>query len=227
MAVTYSGKKLDAVTTELASEVTDNRRGFFGRNMAGGEILHESFIAGAAERHKITAKRDVLRPERHPHASGFERRAAGMIERWVVAHDAHVADVAARRKTGGDHMRDAVDAVLRKPIHVGRARRFQWRLAAEYVERIIRHAVALKNDIFHLSNSALMACASLPDRKPHRLHQDIISIANRIQSPAHLTQGGALQSHDERQNLVVFLLEPITLLQALDLFFDMAKLPNF
>src|SRR5882724_4112414 len=101
MAVTYSGKKLDAVTTELASEVANNRGGFFGRNMPRGKIFHESFIAGAAERHKITAKRDVLRPEGYPHTSGFERRAAGMIDRWVVAHDAHVADIAARRKTGG------------------------------------------------------------------------------------------------------------------------------
>src|SRR4030095_9800403 len=45
MAVTDSGKKLDAVTTELAAEVTDHRRGFFGRNMLGGKIFHESFIA--------------------------------------------------------------------------------------------------------------------------------------------------------------------------------------
>src|SRR5438093_11691851 len=110
MAVTYPGKKLDVLATELAPEVANNRRCFFGRNMPRGKIFHESFIAGAAERHKITAKRDVLRSERHAHASGFERRAAGMIERRIVAHDAHVADIAPRRKTGGDHVRDAVHA---------------------------------------------------------------------------------------------------------------------
>src|SRR6266403_2139925 len=144
MAVTYPGKKLDVLATELAPEVVNNRRGFFGRNMPRGKIFHESFIAGAAERHKITAKRDVLRSERHTHAGGFERRTAGMIKRRIVAQDAHVAHVAAGRETGGDHVRDAVYAVLRKPIHVGRARRFQWRPAAEYVERIIRHAISLK-----------------------------------------------------------------------------------
>ena len=73
-----------------------------------------------------------------------------MINRRIVAHDAHVADIAAWRKTLGNDVGDAVHAALRQPVHVRRARRFERRLTAENLERIIRHAIALKNDVFHL-----------------------------------------------------------------------------
>ena len=78
-----------------------------------------------------------------------------MIDRWIVAHDAHVADIAAGRKTFGYDVRHAKYAALRQPIHVGRAGGFQWRFAAENIERIIGHAVALKNDVFHWCKPAL------------------------------------------------------------------------
>ena len=149
MAITHAGKKLDAVTAELASRVADNFRGFFSGDVAGSEILHGGFVAVPAQGHQIAAKSDIVGSQRHTHAGGFERRTAGVIHRRVVTHDAHVADVAAGRKTFWDDVSQAENTVLRQPIHVGRARRFEWRPAAEAVDRIIRHAVALENDIFH------------------------------------------------------------------------------
>jgi hypothetical protein len=78
-----------------------------------------------------------------------------MIDRWIVAHDAHIPDVAAGRKALGNHVGDAEYAMDGKPIHVGCPCGFQRRFASENVKRIVRHAVALKNDVFHFFRSAL------------------------------------------------------------------------
>ena len=123
--------------------------------MAGSKIFHDRLRAAARDGDQIATKGDIFGSQRHTHAGGFQGRAAGVIDRRVVTHDAHVADIAAWGKTFRNDMGDAVDAMLRQPVHVGRACRFQGRLVAQRFDRIVGHAVALKNDIFHLCKTTL------------------------------------------------------------------------
>src|SRR5262245_31327755 len=150
MAVTYARKKFDAVAAQFTPEVADNLSGFLSRNMTAGEVFHESIVAASTQRDDIAAKSNVGGAEGDAHACGFQRRTSRVVNRRVVPHDAHVADVAPRRKALRNHMGDAVYAMYGEPIHVRRARRFEGRLATENLERIIRHAVALENDVFHV-----------------------------------------------------------------------------
>ena len=107
MTVTDAGKKLDPVATEIPFDVPNHSLSFFGRYMIRSEILHVSFAAVAAERHEIAAKRDVLWPERDTHAGCLQRRPPGVINRWIITHNAHISDIAPRRKPHGDYVRDA------------------------------------------------------------------------------------------------------------------------
>src|SRR5206468_12527785 len=118
---------------ELAVEIADDLSGFLCRNVTRREVFHRRFTARASERHQITAKGDVVRSKRNTHARSFQWRAAGMIHGRIVAHDAHVTDVAAGWKTLRDHMCDAEHTASREPVHVRRARCFKRSFAAENV----------------------------------------------------------------------------------------------
>src|ERR1051325_3037535 len=54
-----------------------------------------------------------------------------------------------RRKPFRNDVRDAEDPSRSKPIHIRRPGGFERSSAAENIERIIRHPIALKNDVFH------------------------------------------------------------------------------
>ena len=149
MPVAHPRKKLDAVAAENPAKIADNLGRLLGGNVSAGKIFHHGIGAAAANRDQIAAKGNIGRPECHAHARRLERRAAGVIHGRVITHNAHVANVAAGRKPFGNHMGDAVNTVLRKPIHIRRARRLERRLAAEHVEGIVGHAITLQNDIFH------------------------------------------------------------------------------
>src|SRR6266478_1842133 len=61
MAIADAGKKLDPIPSQFSRDVTDDRRGLFGRYVPGGEIFHEGFTTAAAQSYQIAAKGDVLR----------------------------------------------------------------------------------------------------------------------------------------------------------------------
>src|SRR6266545_8006012 len=149
VAIAHAWKKFHTCAAELAVEIADDLSGFLRRDVTRREVFHRRFTARAGERHEIAAKRDVVRSKRNTHARGFQWRAAGMIDGRIVTHDAHVTDVAAGWKTLGDHMSDAEHTASREPVHVRRARCFERSFAAENVQRIVGHAVALENDEFH------------------------------------------------------------------------------
>src|SRR5207249_3559042 len=65
-----------------------------------------------------------------------------------------------------------------------------------------------------------------PDWKPNGIDQDIIPIANRIQSLTHLAQSGAFQGDNKGQNLFRVFFEIIALRQSSQLFFAMSELPD-
>ena len=126
MAIADTGKEFDAIPSQFWRDVTDNRGRLFRRYVSGGEILHEGVAAAAAESHQIAAKSDVLGSQGDSHACRFERRATGMIDRGIVAHDAHVTDIAARRESFWYHMRQAKYSARSEPIHVWRPGGLQW-----------------------------------------------------------------------------------------------------
>src|SRR4029078_4503394 len=118
MAVTHAGKKFDAIASQSPPEIADDGSGFFCRDMTAGEVFHVSFSAGAYKGHEIAAERDIVGFERNTHTCGFQRRAAGMINRRVVTHNAHVTDVAAGWKSLGNDMRDDEYSERRPPIAI-------------------------------------------------------------------------------------------------------------
>src|SRR5689334_18951263 len=59
-----------------------------------------------------------------------------------------------------------------------------------------------------------------PDRKPDGVYYDIISIADGIQSLAHLTQRRSFQGHHKRQDFLRFFLEKRALDQPVKLILD-------
>src|SRR5215470_1075383 len=75
--------------------------------MPGGEILHKRIVSLSSQSHQITAKSNILGSKKDSHACRFERRATGMIDRRIIAHDAHVADVAPGRESIGYHVQQA------------------------------------------------------------------------------------------------------------------------
>src|SRR5690349_24696303 len=130
MAVTDAGQKFDAIGCQFPPEIAHDGSGFFCRDMTAGEILHVSFSARAAEGHEIAAKRDIVDPERNTHTGGFQRRAAGMINRRVVTHNAHVANVTAGWKSFGMAFADPLVALRGKQTLLSLAAAFRCRLSA-------------------------------------------------------------------------------------------------
>src|SRR5687767_10173231 len=113
--------------------------------MTGSKVLHHGITAAAAKGDQVTSESDIFRSKRHTHAGGFQRRAASMIPRRIVAHDTHVADVTARGKAFRNYVGQAKHSARREPIHIRCPGGFERSLATKHFERIVRHAIALKN----------------------------------------------------------------------------------
>jgi hypothetical protein len=75
--------------------------------------------------------------------------AAGEINLGVVAEEAERGDIASRQEAVGHVPRPAEDALASDRVHLGRARGFERRLAAERFLRLVRRAVGDHDRVFH------------------------------------------------------------------------------
>src|SRR5207237_10353014 len=116
-------KGLAAVAAELLADIANDLARLLSGDVARGKILHKALVAASAEGYQVATKSDVLGTQGHPDAGRFQRRSAGMIDRRIVAHDAHIPDIAAGRKAVRNYVGDTEYAMESKPRHVGGTRR--------------------------------------------------------------------------------------------------------
>ncbi len=104
VAVLEAGVEGDLVRAEHRLEGGDDPARVLGGGVAAGEVAHG---AVGTDVDQVAAERHLVRRELDAERRRLDRGTAGVEPAGVVAEDAHVADVTARRQAFGDHRRPA------------------------------------------------------------------------------------------------------------------------
>ena len=153
VAVADARVELEPAASHLFLQRAQQRGGVFAGNVAGGEVAHHLLLDG----HQVAPHGPVGRPEFDPLRRRFERRAAGVVLVRVVAQEAEVGHVGARRQIVGHVHGSADDALGRHGVHGRHVSRLQRRAPRQGVLRFVGTAVGDDDGVFHSVLSRVLA----------------------------------------------------------------------
>ena len=138
----------DAVTAaaELRVQRRHDRVALLTRQMARREVDHGAVDDGD----EIAPERDLLGTELDTHRGGLDRRPTGVELRGVVTEDREIADVAARRQAGRDHLGASDLPSGRERGESGHASDLERRPTVELGHRLVGAAVGDEHEVPHV-----------------------------------------------------------------------------
>ena len=184
MSITHARIKRKLSAAQLVLKRPDQLGRVGAGDVVGRKVKHGfGSIGFTAQGHQIAPKRNIFRSQVHTHTGRFNGRASGVVLTRVIAEQAHGSDVAARGIALGNRLGEAIYAVGRNIVHMRRPRVLKRRFPAEFIDRPVRHAIALENDIFHTSH---------PSRNPWT--GAACAPARRKSQPGHCDNRPVIQS---------------------------------
>ena len=90
----------------------------------------------------VAAEGNVVVLHRHADRKCFQRRPARIILLGIISHDRQVRGVAARLHAVRNGLRESLFGLFREHVQKRRRRRLERGTAAEFLDRIVGHAVA-------------------------------------------------------------------------------------
>ncbi|MPM33308.1 hypothetical protein SDC9_79881 [bioreactor metagenome] len=145
IAIAHAGVEGRLVRPEMTLQIGHQRPGLDLIEMAR-RIVEQNAVR--RHRNQIAAPGDVIRPEFDSLAHGFNGTAAGIILFGIKAQHRHIGHVGGGGQPVRQGEKSAAGAFAGDGVHGGRFRKFQRRLAAEFGNRQIGHAVGQKNHSF-------------------------------------------------------------------------------
>ena len=136
------------------------------------------------DRNEVAAHDHFAAPDFDAHAGRFERTASFEDGGNVVPQQREVCDFAARSESGRNRSEHSAATVRRHPIDGRFGNRLQRSFVFQGFDRLVGHAVAQDNDVFHMSYFKISNHSGLMNSVETDINRTSFSVTNPNRNPS-------------------------------------------
>ena len=142
------------------------------------------FDFSVLDRNQVAAHRHLPVFDLDSHTGGFQRAASLENFRNVVAEYRQIGDFAARSESGRNRSEHSAATVRRHPIDGRFGNRLQRSFVFQGFDRLVGHAVAQDNDVFHMSYFKISNHSGLMNSVETDINRTSFSVTNPNRNPS-------------------------------------------